>query len=142
MDVRDVNSSHYGRICPIESPEGQNIGLITSLAGYAKINEYGFIMTPYRKVKNGVISKEIVYMTADEERDLYISQANINQDAKGNILDDEILVRHNGDNVIIKKEQVDYIDVAPSQVVSITTSGTIISSRSTNCWYWCRMDCC
>ena len=122
MDVRDVNSSHYGRICPIESPEGQNIGLITSLAGYAKINEYGFIMTPYRKVKNGVISKEIVYMTADEERDLYISQANINQDAKGNILDDEILVRHNGDNVIIKKEQVDYIDVAPSQVVSITTS--------------------
>ena len=122
MDVRDVNSSHYGRICPIESPEGQNIGLITSLAGYAKINEYGFIMTPYRKVENGVISKEITYMTADEERDLYISQANINQDAKGNILDDEILVRHNGDNVIIKKEQVDFIDVAPSQVVSITTS--------------------
>ena len=122
MDVRDVNSSHYGRICPIESPEGQNIGLITSLAGYAKINEYGFIMTPYRKVNKGVISSEIVYMTADEERDLYISQAKVNQDDKGNILDDEILVRHNGDNVFIKKELVDYIDVAPSQVVSITTS--------------------
>ena len=122
MDVRDVNSSHYGRICPIESPEGQNIGLITSLAGYAKINEYGFIMTPYRKVKDGVITSEIVYMTADEERDLYISQAKVNQDDKGNILDDEILVRHNGDNVFIKKELVDYIDVAPSQVVSITTS--------------------
>ena len=122
MDVRDVNSSHYGRICPIESPEGQNIGLITSLAGYAKINEYGFIMTPYRKVKNGVITKEIEYMTADEERDLYISQATLDHDAKGVIKDDTILVRHNGDNVMIKKEQLDYIDVAPSQVVSITTS--------------------
>ena len=75
MDVRDVNASHYGRICPIESPEGQNIGLITSLAGYAKINEYGFIMTPYRKVIDGKVTDEVVYMTADEETDLYISQA-------------------------------------------------------------------
>ena len=122
MDVRDVNSSHYGRICPIESPEGQNIGLITSLAGYAKINEYGFIMTPYRKVVDGVVTQEITYMTADEEQDLYISQATVNLDKDGKIVEDEILVRHNGDNVMVKREAVDYVDVAPSQVVSITTS--------------------
>ena len=122
MDVRDVNSSHYGRICPIESPEGQNIGLITSLAGYAKINEYGFIMTPYRKVVDGSIVDEIHYMTADEEQDLYISQATVNVDKDGKIVDDVILVRHNGDNVMVKRELVDYVDVAPSQVVSITTS--------------------
>ena len=122
MDVRDVNSSHYGRICPIESPEGQNIGLITSLAGYAKINEYGFIMTPYRKVIDGVVTDEIVYMTADEEQDLYVSQATVLLDEKNTIVEDEILVRHNGDNVMVKRELVDYVDVAPSQVVSITTS--------------------
>ena len=122
MEVRDVNSSHYGRICPIESPEGQNIGLITSLAGYAKINEYGFIMTPYRKVENAKVLDEIVYMTADEEQDLYISQATVNLDKDNKIVEDEILVRHNGDNVMVKKELVDYVDVAPSQVVSITTS--------------------
>ncbi len=122
MDVRDVNSSHYGRICPIESPEGQNIGLITSLAGYAKINEYGFVMTPYRKVTDGVVTDEIHYMTADEEQDLYISQATVKLDKDNKIENDEILVRHNGDNVMVKREQVDYVDVAPSQVVSITTS--------------------
>ena len=122
MDVRDVNSSHYGRICPIESPEGQNIGLITSLAGYAKVNEYGFIMTPYRKCENGVVTDEIHYMTADEEQDLYISQATVEIDEKNKIKNAEILVRHNGDNVIVKREAVDYVDVAPSQVVSVTTS--------------------
>jgi len=122
MDVRDVNSSHYGRICPIESPEGQNIGLITSLAGYAKINEYGFIMTPYRKVEDGVVTNEIVYMTADEEQDLYISQATVALDKDNKIVEDEILVRNNGDNVMVKRDLVDYVDVAPSQVVSITTS--------------------
>jgi len=122
MDVRDVNSSHYGRICPIESPEGQNIGLITSLAGYAKINEYGFIMTPYRKVVDGVVTDETIYMTADEEQDLYISQATVAIDKDNKIVDDEILVRHNGDNVMVKRDLVDYVDVAPSQVVSITTS--------------------
>ncbi len=122
MEVRDVNSSHYGRICPIESPEGQNIGLITSLAGYAKINEYGFIMTPYRKVIDGKVIDEIVYLTADEEQDLYISQATVALDNNNVIKDDEILVRHNGDNVMVKRELVDLVDVAPSQVVSITTS--------------------
>ena len=122
MEVRDVNPSHYGRICPIESPEGQNIGLITSLASYAKVNEYGFLMTPYRKAANGVVSDEIVYLTADEEKDFYISQASINIDAKGNILDDKCIVRLNDDTVIVPKEKVNYVDVSPSQVVAITTS--------------------
>ena len=122
MDVRDVNASHYGRICPIESPEGQNIGLITSLAGYAKINEYGFIMTPYRKVKDGVVTDEVVYMTADEETDLYISQATVQLDSHNKIVEDEILCRLNGDNVMVRRENVNYVDVAPSQIVAITTS--------------------
>ncbi len=122
MDVRDVNASHYGRICPIESPEGQNIGLITSLAGYAKINEYGFIMTPYRKVKDGVVTDEVVYMTADEENDLYISQATVKLDENNKIVEDEILCRLNGDNVMVRRENVNYVDVAPSQIVAITTS--------------------
>ena len=122
MDVRDVNPSHYGRICPIESPEGQNIGLITSLAGYAKINEYGFIMTPYRKVVNGIVTDEICYLTADEEQDNYISQAAIQLDKDNRISEEKIIVRINGDNEIVPREQVDYIDVSPSQIVSITTS--------------------
>ena len=122
MDVRDVNASHYGRICPIESPEGQNIGLITSLAGYAKINEYGFIMTPYRKVVDGSVTDEVVYMTADEETDLYISQATVKLDDNKKIVEDEILCRYNGDNVMVKRENVNYVDVAPSQIVAITTT--------------------
>ena len=122
MEVRDVNPSHYGRICPIETPEGQNIGLITSLSSYARINEYGFIMTPYRKVVDSRITDEIVYMTADEEEDYYISQATIEADKNGNILDETVPVRFNGDNLIVSKDKVDYIDVSPSQIVSVTTS--------------------
>ena len=122
MDVRDVNASHYGRICPIESPEGQNIGLITSLAGYAKVNEYGFIMTPYRKVVDGHVTDEIVYLTADEERDYYISQATVKLDNDNNIVDDEVVVRLNGDTVYVDKKHVNFVDVAPSQVVAVTTS--------------------
>ena len=122
MDVRDVNASHYGRICPIESPEGQNIGLITSLAGYAKINEYGFIMTPYKKVVDGRVTDEVIYMTADEEKDYYISQATIALNENNEIVDDEVIARLNGDTVYVDRMHVNYIDVAPSQVVSITTS--------------------
>ncbi len=122
IDVRDVNTSHYGRICPIESPEGQNIGLITSLASYAKINEYGFITTPYRKVTNKHISDDVVYLTADEEADYYISQSSSNIDKDNNIADDEVVARLNGENVIVKSDRVNYIDVSPSQIVSITTS--------------------
>ncbi len=122
MEVRDVNPSHYGRICPIETPEGQNIGLITSLASYARINEYGFIMTPYRKVVDCKITDEMVYMTADEEEDYYISQATIDVDKNGNIIEDKVPVRFAKDNLIVPKEKVDYIDVSPSQIVSVTTS--------------------
>ena len=122
MDVRDVNASHYGRICPIESPEGQNIGLITSLAGYAKINDYGFIMTPYHKVVNGVVTDEVCYLTADEEKGHAISQAAVKLDDDNKIVDDEVVARYNGDTIYVKREKIDYVDVAPSQVVAITTS--------------------
>ena len=122
MEVRDVNVSHYGRICPIESPEGANIGLITSIASYAKVNEYGFIMTPYRKVVDCHVTDEVIYLTADEESDYYISQATIGIDKDNNITDTEVVARLNGENIIVKKELVNFIDVAPSQVVSITTS--------------------
>ena len=122
MEVRDVNPSHYGRICPIESPEGQNIGLITSLASYAKVDEYGFIQTPYRKVENKKLTDKVEYLTANEEQDYYISQATVNVDDDGYITDDQVTGRLNGENVIIPTEQVDYIDVSPQQVVSVTTS--------------------
>ena len=122
MEVRDVNSSHYGRICPVETPEGQNIGLITSLAGYAKLNEYGFIMTPYRKVENGKLTDEIVYMTADEEENFYICPATVKVNDKNEIEEDSVPVRFNRDNLVVEKTKVDYSDVSPSQIVSITTS--------------------
>ena len=122
MDVRDVNSSHYGRICPIESPEGQNIGLITSIASYAKINDYGFIMTPYRKVVDCKVTDEVEYMTADEEADYYIGSATVTLSDDNVILDDQVLARLNGETVMVKKELVNYVDVAPSQIVAITTS--------------------
>ncbi len=122
MEVRDVNTSHYGRICPVESPEGANIGLITSLASYAKINEYGFIMTPYRRVKNSKLTDEIVYLTADEETDYYITQATVETNDNDEITSSDVMARLNGENVLVKKELINFIDVAPSQIVSITTS--------------------
>ncbi|MDD4027551.1 MAG: DNA-directed RNA polymerase subunit beta [Bacilli bacterium] len=122
MEVRDVNTSHYGRICPIESPEGQNIGLITSLASYARINDYGFIMTPYLRVKNGKLLEDIDYLTADEEHDYVISQATINIDKNKKIIDETVTARHKGETIIAKTEDINYIDVSPQQIVSITTS--------------------
>ena len=122
MEVRDVNASHYGRICPIESPEGQNIGLITSLASYAKVNEYGFIQTPYRKVVNKKLTDQVDYLTAGEEGEYYISQATVNVNDDMEITDETVAGRYHGENVIIPASQVDYIDVSPQQVVSITTS--------------------
>ncbi|MDO5569641.1 MAG: DNA-directed RNA polymerase subunit beta [bacterium] len=122
MEVRDVNPSHYGRICPIESPEGQNIGLITSLASYAKIDEYGFIQTPYRKVENKKLTEQVDYLTADEENDYYISQATVKIDDDMNIVDKVVAGRYRGENIMIPSNKVDYIDVSPQQVVSITTS--------------------
>ena len=122
VEVRDVNPSHYGRICPIESPEGPNIGLITSLASYAKIDEYGFIMTPYRKVVNSQITDDIEYLTADEEMDYIISESTVGTDENNNIIDEQVNARFRGENILAKPENVDYIDVSPQQVVSVTTS--------------------
>ena len=122
VEVRDVNTSHYGRICPIESPEGPNIGLITSLASYAKIDEYGFIMTPYRKVIDCQITDEVVYLTADEELDYVISQSTVETDESNKIIAEQVNARFRGENILAKPETVDYIDVSPQQVVSVTTS--------------------
>ena len=122
MEVRDVNASHYGRICPIESPEGQNIGLITSLASYAKVNEYGFIQTPYRKIVNKKLTDEVDYLTADEENDFYISQATVKVNDDNEIDEPVVAGRYRGENIMIPAENVDYIDVSPQQVVSVTTS--------------------
>lgn len=122
MEVRDVNPSHYGRICPIESPEGPNIGLITSLASYAKVDDYGFIMTPYRKVNNAMITDQVDYLTADEENDVIISQATVTTDENNKMIDQQVTARFRGDNILVKPEQVDYIDVSPQQVVAVTTS--------------------
>ena len=122
MEVRDVNASHYGRICPIESPEGQNIGLITSLASYAKIDDYGFIMTPYRKVVDKKLTDQIDYLTADQEADMMISIATVKVDDDNFIIDETVPARFRGENLIVKPEQVDYVDVSPQQVVAVTTS--------------------
>ena len=123
-EVRDVHVSHYGRICPIETPEGQNIGLINNLASYAKINKYGFIETPYRRVDKAtcrVLSEpeDSVYLSADEEWDYVIAEANINLSPDGEILDEQVIARYKGENVMANRHEVDYVDVSPKQIVSI-----------------------
>ena len=123
VEVRDVNASHYGRICPIESPEGPNIGLITSLASYAKIDDYGFIMTPYKKVVDSKITEEVKYMTADEEEDYIISESAVKTDDNNKIISDLVNARYHQENILVEPSKVDYIDVSPQQVVSVTTSG-------------------
>ncbi|KAF5274348.1 hypothetical protein FQR65_LT17019 [Abscondita terminalis] len=123
LEVRDVHPSHYGRICPIETPEGPNIGLINNLSTYARINEFGFIETPYRKVENGVVlSDEYEYLTADKERDYIVAQANINISKEGKILDQEVIARYRGDDIMAAAKDIDYLDVSPKQIVSIATS--------------------
>ena len=121
--VRDVHYSHYGRICPIETPEGPNIGLIGSLATYARINEYGFIEAPYRRVdhETGTLTDEIVYMTADEEDQFVIAQANEPVDAEGHFINDRITVRRRDEIIEIDRDKVDYVDVSPRQLISIAT---------------------
>ncbi len=122
-EVRDVHVSHYGRICPIETPEGPNIGLISTLASYAKINKYGFIETPYRKVNHCVIDEDdIHYLTADEEKNFIIAQANVQTDEQGTILDEQVIARHLGENIMARRETVDFIDISPKQIVSVATS--------------------
>ena len=122
-EVRDVHTSHYGRICPIETPEGQNIGLINNLACYAKINEYGFIETPYRKVDKATLRvlEETEYLSADKERNHYIAHAS-NRIVGGEFLDQLVIARYNGENVIVDKELIDYVDVSPKQILSIASA--------------------
>ncbi|MFO8061949.1 MAG: DNA-directed RNA polymerase subunit beta [bacterium] len=122
FEVRDVHHSHYGRICPIETPEGPNIGLITSLSTYARINEYGFIESPYRKAEKGKVTDSIEYLTADEEDKYTIAQANARIDDKGKFLDKYVLCRRKGEYPMVPKNEVDYMDVSPAQLVSPSAS--------------------
>jgi len=122
FEVRDVHPSHYGRICPIETPEGPNIGLVVHLAGYARVNEYGILETPYRKVKDGKIMDEIQYMTAFEDAKYNIAQAGTNMDKDGVILDDETEGRVKGSPGLMKKGEIDFIEVASEQAFSIATT--------------------
>lgn len=123
LEVRDVHSSHYGRMCPIETPEGPNIGLIGSLSVYARVNPFGFIETPYRKVVDGVITDQIDYLTADEEDRHVVAQANSPIDDNGRFTEDKILVRRKGGEVeFVSATEVDYMDVSPRQMVSVATA--------------------
>jgi len=122
FDVRDVHRTHYGRICPIETPEGANIGLITSLASFAQVNELGFIEAPYRLVKDGKVTDEVVYMTAHTEDKYIIAQANTQLNEDGSFATDVIVARNLGDPVFVAPSEVDYMDVSPKQIVSVPTS--------------------
>lgn len=122
FEVRDVHATHYGRICPIETPEGPNIGLIASLSSYARVNDYGFIETPYRVVKDGKVTDEVVYCSALEEERSVIAQANARLDEQGNFLDELCSCRKNGEFVMINRHEIDLMDVSPSQLVSVAAS--------------------
>ncbi|RWR10605.1 DNA-directed RNA polymerase subunit beta [Siminovitchia fortis] len=124
MEVRDVHYSHYGRMCPIETPEGPNIGLINSLSTFAKVNRFGFIETPYRRVdpETGVVTSQIDYLTADEEDNYVVAQANAPLTEEGTFANDEVIARFRGENTVIKKDRIDYMDVSPKQVVSAATA--------------------
>lgn len=126
FEVRDVHVSHYGRICPIETPEGQNIGLINSLATYARVDQYGFIETPYLVVKQEkgktIVTEEIVYLTADREEEYYIAQANVTVNENMEVTDDIVIARHRGDTIEVSREKIDLMDVSPKQIVSVSTA--------------------
>jgi DNA-directed RNA polymerase subunit beta len=122
FEVRDVHPTHYGRVCPIETPEGPNIGLINSLAVFARTNEYGFLETPYRKVVNARVTDEIHYLSAIEEGEYTIAQANAGTNEKGNLIDELVSCRHRNEFTLSTVDKVDYIDVAPSQIVSVAAS--------------------
>jgi len=119
FEVRDVHPSHYGRICPIETPEGPNIGLISSMSTYARINEFGFIETPYRKVDKGRVTEKIDYLTGDREENFLVAQANSVIDDKGNFQSDKVSVRYRGDFLEVEPGRVDYMDISPKQLVSV-----------------------
>ena len=122
FEVRDVHPTHYGRLCPIETPEGPNIGLINSFACYSRTNSYGFIETPYRKVLKGKVTNDIIYLSAIDEGEHIIAQANAVLDKSGKFADDLVPVRHNGDSALMSPERIDLMDVAPQQVVSVAAS--------------------
>jgi DNA-directed RNA polymerase subunit beta len=122
FEVRDVHPTHYGRICPIETPEGPNIGLINSLATFARVNKYGFIEAPYRRVKDGHVTDEVVYLSAMEEAKHYVAQANAPVDAKRTLTEDLVVCRHAGDVVMATPDRVDFMDVSPKQIVSVAAA--------------------
>ena len=122
FEVRDVHPTHYGRICPVETPEGPNIGLITSLASYARVNDYGFIVSPYRKVKNGKATDEVEYLSAIDGENHVIAQATSPMDAKGNLIGPTVSARVGGDFRLVTPEEVQYMDVSPKQIVSVSAS--------------------
>ena len=122
FEVRDVHPSHYGRICPIETPEGPNIGLIASLATFARVNDFGFLETPYRKVEAGRVSTQIDYLTADREENYTVAQANAAIDDKGNFTTARVMCRCKGDFIDVEPGKVDYMDVSPKQLVSVAAS--------------------
>ena len=122
FEVRDVHPTHYGRVCPIETPEGPNIGLINSLAVYARTNEYGFLETPYRKVEDGKVTSEIEYLSAIEEGDYIIAQANSNQDDKSRLIDELVSCRHQDEAIMSTPGRVQYMDVSPRQIVSVAAA--------------------
>jgi DNA-directed RNA polymerase subunit beta len=122
FEVRDVHPTHYGRVCPIETPEGPNIGLINSLAVYSRTNEYGFLETPYRKVENGRVTDQVDYLSAIEEGEFTIAQANATVDDNGKLIDDLVTCRHQNEFVTSSPDQVDYIDVSPKQIVSVAAA--------------------
>lgn len=122
FEVRDVHPTHYGRVCPIETPEGPNIGLINSLAVYARTNEYGFLETPYRKVVNGKVTDEIAYLSAIEEGDYVIAQANATRDAKDKLIDALVPVRHRNESTLTTPDRVQFMDVSPKQIVSVAAA--------------------
>ncbi len=122
FEVRDVHPTHYGRVCPIETPEGPNIGLINSLATYARTNSFGFLESPYRKIINGVVSNEIIYLSAIEEAEHVVAQADSKLDNKGRLADEFVAVRHANEFTVMSPDKVDYMDVSPQQVVSVAAS--------------------
>ena len=122
FEVRDVHPTHYGRVCPIETPEGPNIGLINSLSTFARTNEYGFLETPYRRVENGVVTDDVDYLSAIEEGNFVIAQASVTLSAKGELMDDLVPCRHKNEFTLVSKDQIQYMDVSPQQIISIAAS--------------------
>ena len=122
FEVRDVHPSHYGRICPVETPEGPNIGLIASLATFAQVNDFGFLETPYRRVEKGRVTNHLDYLTADREENYIVAQANSAIDDKGNFLGERVTCRSKSDFIDVEPSRVDYMDVSPKQLVSVAAS--------------------